>query len=42
MKHGSLEFSVPWRTIWEYFAAIAVGVVIGGFAAGPLLELLHP
>jgi len=42
MKYGSLEISFPWRTIWEYVAVLAVGVVIGVLAAPILLEWLHP
>ena len=41
MNYGSLEFNLPWRTIWEYVAALAVGVAIGALAAPILLELLH-
>jgi len=40
MKYGSVELSLPWRAIWEYFAVFAVGVGIGDFAAPILLELL--
>ena len=42
MKYGSIEFSFPWRTIWELCAVLAVCVVIGVFAAAMtgLLEWL--
>jgi hypothetical protein len=42
MKSGSVEFNIPWRTIWELCAVLAVCLVIGVFAAAMtgLLEWL--